>query len=172
MKRIAYISPIDYIRGNVSGTQLIQYTNEGGKGYDVPVGDMQSAIGYAPRLVMRYTAARELRGFQVRTKTSVHMSAAVHRNLALMGGVGALVASLLRQKSTPIYIACAAAVPKGMTLRQFLSPILREGLAGKSETITIADGVQIVNPWVSTSTPNVPVPANIIAKFASELSNS
>lgn len=98
------------------------------------------------------------------------MTAAVHRNLALMGGVGALVASLLRSKTTLIYIACASAVPKGMTFRQFISPILRAGLADKAETITIADGVQIINPWISQATPNVPVPAAVISKFASELS--
>ena len=176
MKRIAYISPVDYVRGSLSGHQdVLNYTEDRVAAYDVTNGDTATANNYSPSMVakvLRPYAADRIMFFQIRTKSSVHMTATSKRNMALMGGVGALVASLLRQKSSPIYIACAAAVPKKWTLRQFISPILREGLAAKSETITIADGVQIVNPWISASTPNVPVPANIIAKFASELSNS
>lgn len=176
MKRIAYIAPVDYVRGSLSGHQAeLKYTENQVEGYDVSNGDTATANNYSPIMVakvLRPYAADRIMFFQIRTRSSVHMTAANKMNMALMGGVGALIASLLRQKSSPIYIACAAAVPKGWTLRQFLSPKLREGLAGKSETITIADGVQIVNPWVSSSTPNVPVPANIITKFASELSNS
>lgn len=95
----------------------------------------------------------------------------MRHNLALMGGVGALVGSLLRHKESAIYAACLAACPKYCSVRQLVSPALRAGLDNKSATIAITDGVSIVNPWVSSDTPNVPVSAEIIAKFSSELSN-
>lgn len=109
--------------------------------------------------------------FQVRTRSSINMTATMRHNLALMGGVGALVGSLLRHKESAIYAACLAACPKYCSVRQLVSPALRAGLDQKSATIAIADGVSIVNPWVSSATPNVPVSAEIIAKFSSELSN-
>ena len=96
----------------------------------------------------------------------------MRHNLALMGGVGAIVGSLLRNKNTAIYAACVAACPKHCSVRQLVSPALRAGLQQKSATIVVADGVSIVNPWVSSETPNVPVSAEILAKFSDELSNN
>lgn len=89
-----------------------------------------------------------------------------------MGGVGALYASLVRDKSAQIYKDCERVKPAGKTLRAFLSPILRAGLSAKNAVIVVADGVQIVNPWVSSDAPNVPVSAVILDKFSSELSNT
>ena len=110
--------------------------------------------------------------FQVRTRFTVNVSAVAHRNMAIMGGAGALYAALIRDKSTQIYAQCVAAVPKGETLRSFLVPLIRAGLSDKSAQLTIADGVYIVNPWVSSATPNVPVSSAVLDKFAGELSNS
>ena len=175
VKRIEYISPIDYIRGSLSGSQTPLYTSNEVKGYSVPVGDIEPAVNYKPILVAKILRPYDLNRikiFQVRTRTSVNMTANQHRNLALMGGVGALVASLLRNKTAAIYGACVAATPKGYTLRGFVSPLIRAGLAAKSASITIADGVTIVNPWISNETPNVPVSQIILDKFADELSNS
>ena len=100
------------------------------------------------------------------------MTAGVRNTIALMGGAGALYSSLVRDKSTAIYKACIAACPKSTTLRAFIIPLLRAGLAAKNQTIAIADGVEIVNPWVSSAAPNVPVSADIHEKFNSVLSNS
>lgn len=111
------------------------------------------------------------RYFQVRTRTSVNMTAAMRHNLALMGGAGALFASLVSDKASYIYIACAGVVPRGETLRSFMIPLLRAGLAAKNEDIVIADGISIVNPWVSSATPNVPVSQSVLDKFSDELSN-
>lgn len=95
----------------------------------------------------------------------------MRHNLALMGGVGAIFASLIKNKSAQIYSDCVRVCPKGWPLRAFLAPIIRSGLDNKLSNIAIADGVSIVNPWVSSDTPNVPVRSEIITKFASELSN-
>lgn len=93
-------------------------------------------------------------------------------NLALMGGSGALFASLISDKTTAIYTQCVAACPAKMTLRMFIVPLLRAGLAAKNANIVIADNVSIVNPWVSSETPNVPVTSAILNKFNSELSSN
>lgn len=97
------------------------------------------------------------------------MTAAVKRNMALMGGVGALYAALVNDKDAPIYQTIADICPKDMTLRAFVAPVIRNALANRYARITFADGVYIVNPWVSEETPNVPISAANLDKFASEL---
>lgn len=174
MKRIKYIAPVDWLRGSLSGRQQLTYTEAQGRGYDVPDGTTAAAENYQPRIVAKVlrdeTYSRVLY-YQVRTRSSVNMSAATRLNLALMGGVGALLSSLLRSKTSPIYSAIVAACPSDKTLRQFVSPRLRAGLAAGAANIEIATGITIVNPWKSSATPNVPVGAEILDKFNSVLSN-
>ena len=94
----------------------------------------------------------------------------MRHNLALMGGVGALFAALLSDKTSQIYSDCLTSCPVNMTLRQFVTPKLRAGLAAKTDTITVADGVTITNPWVHTGTQTLTISPDIINKFKSELS--
>lgn len=173
VKRIAYILPVKHIRGNISGRQDLNY--DGADAYSIADDDAVSAANYQARVIAKVLGVGTrfaLPYFQVRTRTTVNMTPAMRRNLALMGGSGALFASLMSDKSTAIYTACKAATPKGWTMRAYICPIIRNALAAKMSDITIADGVTIVNPWVSSATPNVPVRPEIIDKFNSELSNT
>lgn len=171
MKQIEYTLPVRWLRGNISGSQQLTYNDA--HAYDANIGDKVAAEGYQPRFIakVRHAAFADRKTFfQVRTRSTVNMTARMKRNLALMGGSGALYASLISDKTTLIYNACVNACPRGITLRAFIVPILRQGLAAKSATIEVKSGVGIVNPWVSSETPNVPVTTAIIDKFASELS--
>lgn len=158
------------MRGNISGRQDIVY-GEAAKAYDVPVGSTAAATNYTPIIVTRLIQRTRMKNFQVRTRTTINMTQAMRNNLARMGGAGALYAALVADKTTPIYNDCVAACPKGQTLREFVFPLIRQGLTVKDAQIGIADGVYIVNPWISSETPNVPVSPAIIDKFADVLSN-
>lgn len=167
------MSPVHWMRGKLAGSPELNY--DGGKGYDVSIGDVVPAANYQPCLVAKVLRAPyrdRLRYFQIRTRSSVNMTAATHHNLAVMGGAGALFAALVRQKSSTIYIACVNACPKGQTLRSFVFPILHHGLSVKDANIIIAPHVIIKNPWITNENPNVPVSAAILAKFRTELSNN
>lgn len=170
VKRIEYIAPIDFIRGNISGRQDLKYS--GGDAYALPANSRVSADAYQPRMIARVMRKRmyNVKYFQVRTRTTVNMTAAARLNMALMGATGAIIGALLSDKTSAIYKSCLALVPKYMTLRAFLSPIIRAGLAAKSTSFVIGSGVEIVNPWVSDAEPNVPVAAAMLEKFRSELS--
>lgn len=160
------------MRGSLSSRQDLTYS--GVSAYDHEDGVI-SPDEYQSRLiakVLRAPYATRRRYFQIRTRSSVNMTEAYRHNCALMGGVGAIIASLMRDKSAQIYTDCVRVKPAKETLRAFLSPILRAGLDAKNAVIVVADGVQIVNPWISSEAPNVPVSAAIIDKFSSELSNS
>lgn len=169
-KRIEYIAPIESVRGSLSIYEKQSY--QSGSGYDVPVGTKEEAVAYIPRLVAK--KMRSGRNFyNVRTRTAVNMTSNNKRNLAAMGGACALFASLISDKSAAIYNACVmSAMSSGKTLRAFMIPKLRAALLAKNARISIADGVEIDNPWIYSGEPNVPVSNEILTKFASELSNS
>lgn len=171
MKRIAYVMPVNYLRGNLSGNQDIMYNNS--SAYDLGDGERVSADNYEPRLVAKITGKdvyHLVKYFQIRTRTTINMTNAMRTNLALMGGTGAIVGALMRDKTANIYKDCVRACPKKMTLRAFVSPIIRTGLAIKASTFTIADGVTITNPWIYQGTQTLNIDQNIINKFNSILS--
>lgn len=168
-KRVEYMAPVASMSGSLSGRQDVQYDAEGAQGYDVPDGTKASAVGYQPILVARHYAREHVNNFQVRTKTSVNMTVKARKSMAVMGGAGAIFTALLNMKSSTIYEQCVAATPKGYTLRGFLFPRLMAALAARDEHIAVADGVYIVNPWVSSETANVPVTSDNYLKFRSVL---
>ena len=159
--------PIAWLSGNISGRQDLNYDGVGAYETTQPT----AASNYAPRIVA-CAPHRRRNYFCVRTKYTANITNRSRLNLATMGGAGAIYSAIVRDKSSAIYAQCVAAKPRQLTLRAFIVPRLREGLAAKDEVISIADGLSIVNPWVSSASPSVQVPQDIIDKFASELSNS
>lgn len=164
------------MRGTLNGSQDLRYNDN--DAYSIPTGEKVSVDNYQPRViakVMRSAYASRIRYFQVRTRSSVNMTAANRHSMALMGGSGALFAALMRDKSSAIYAACLLAyrstADKGDTFRAFMIRRLRNGLDSKNAQIIIAGFTYIVNPWVSSDDPNVIISQLIIDKFASELSN-
>lgn len=171
MRSIKFMSPVDWMRGSLNGRPNLTYDGE--EAYSVPVGQEVSADDYKPIMVAKVLHApftNRKRYYQVRTRSKVNMTARMRQNLALMGGVGAIFSSLLRQKSSEIYAAVVAACPKNTSLRQFVTPLLRAGLEDKSATIIIADGVAINNPWIEGgSGSTVTISQEIINKFMAVL---
>lgn len=160
------------MHGNISGRQALLYN--GADAYSIGVGDSVAANNYMPRIIVMVRDQHgryERKFFQVRTRNTVNMTSAYRLAVSALGGAGALFGSLVRNKAQ-IYYDCLALCPKGMTLRQFVFPLLAAGLRTKAANIVIGDGVAIVNPWISTETPNVPVGRAVLDKFAGVLSNS
>lgn len=166
MKRIEYILPIDYLRGSLSGTQLIEYN--GARAYSISDNERVTADHYSPRLIAKVKGLhthRRVKFYQVRTRTTVNMTTTARLSMALLGATGAIYAAIVSDKTAAIYDDCKRVCPKGISLRAFLFPILRAGLAAKTATIIIADGVIVTNPWINTGAQTVNIPANIITKF-------
>lgn len=171
MKRIEYILPVEWIAGNLSGRQDIQYSPQGAKAYDLGLGEVVTAVGYMPRLIARRMYQKRRNYYQVRTKTTVNMTDAYRTSIALMGGAGAMFAAIVSDKTSAIYAAVLATKAQGQSLRAYLFPILRKGLENKDEQIAIAPETYVTNPWQYSGAQNINVPATIVAKFADVLSN-
>lgn len=166
-KHIEFNMPVDWMTGNLSGHQSLEYGG-GGAAYAQPDGERTSAYNYQPRIIAKrlHRGKRNARSYyQVRTRSTVNMTNGMRLTMAIMGGAGALFASLLRHKDAAIYTQCVSAKPKEKTLRQFMLPLLMSGLSDKVASIAIADGVSVVNPWVSSDTPNIQVSTSVLDKF-------
>lgn len=170
-KRIAYISPIDWVAGSLSGHE--SYSYDGEKAYTLDNG-LHTADTYTPKLIAKVRYRDTKRYFCVRTRTSVNMNTETRASMAVLGGAGAIYCALVRDKSSAIYIACYTAFlaqqNMQLTFRAFIMRALMNGLKTKVTNIQISTGVSIVNPWVSSDTPNVPIASSIITKFNSILS--
>lgn len=144
--------PVDWLRGSLSGAQTLTY--QGVRAYEVQGDSLVSADTYRPTLVAKLMSKRNLRYYQVRTKTSVHMSAQARLNLAVMGGAGAIFAAL---------------VNRGENVHRYITfPVLMSMLRDKTSGAQ-CEGVAVDNPW-QVQNPNVTIAPAIIAKFNDILS--
>ena len=180
MKRIEFIAPVEAMRGNLSGAQKLQYPTDNQGAYEGPAGTVNYARNYSPRFIGAKIAKSGKKYFAVRTKTANHLTVKSKQAMALMGGTGAIVASILRDKTAEIYTNLYGAWVKAQelggstsTFRQFLSGSVRRMLIQKSATYHVQVGEfgqDIDNPWNTTKpNPNVSISQAILVKFWSEL---
>lgn len=141
--------PIDWVRGSISERQH-NIVYGGVPAYEVQSTDYTPADNYSPIIVARYLRARDIRCYQVRTKTAVHISAQYRMNLAVLGGAGAIFAALLNRGE---HVTRAVTFPRLMSMLRLHA------------SSTQSEGLTIDNPWV-VSTPNVTIPQSIITKFS------
>lgn len=179
MKRIEFIAPVEAMRGNLSGAQKLQYPTDNQGAYEGPAGTVNYARNYSPRFIGAKIAKSGKKYFAVRTKTANRLTVKSKQAMALMGGTGAIVAAILRNKTAETYTNLYGAWVKAQelggtsTFRQFLSSYIRRMLIQKSASFHVQVGEfgqDIDNPWNTTSqTPNVLISQAILVKFWSEL---
>lgn len=183
MKRIEFIAPVEAMRGNLSGKQNLVYAENDNKAYESPVGGVNYARNYTNRFIGAKRAKDGLKYFAVKTRTATHLTAAAKKAMALLGGAGAIYASIVRDKTSQLYIQCKAqydalvAAGSTKTFRQSLMDVLRAGLIAKSDTFAYAGPAgtipEIDNPWCKTSsTINVSVGDDILVKFWDQLAKN
>lgn len=190
MRRIEFIAPVEAMRGNLSGTQKnLVYPTDDNRAYESPVGSRNYARNYQPIFVGAKRASDNLKYFAVRTKTAIGMTTLQKRTMALLGGCGAVIAAILRDKSATLYTNTLAAYEfaksKGgahtKSFREYLTWQIKGNLQVKNPACFIGakDNLTIVainNPWHSTgyspSALNVDVTAESLAKFWMELADS
>ena len=179
MKRIEFIAPVEAMRGNLSGAQKLEYPTDNQGAYDGPVGSVNYARNYGARFIGAKIAKSGKKYFTVRTKTANHLTAKAKRQMALLGGTGAMVGAILHNKSAALYTSLFAMYLKIQELgdtrsfRKYLSDGIMAGLAAKSAAIVFSgplSPIYIDNPWnTNETTPNVQVSQAILVKFWTEL---
>lgn len=176
MKIIEFIAPVAAMRGNLSGTQLLKYPVNQNSAFYSPLGIVNYATNYEPRFIAYRVTQSGRKYFNVRTKTAFHATTRSMNAVSLLGATGAMYASLLNHKTTPLYINIRAQWVKlqelGMTdtFRQYVMSVLRGMIAGKAEDVAFAGPWSpvptVMNPWFGNGqTAAMSVGLDIVAKF-------
>ena len=178
MKAIEFIAPVESMRGNLSGRQDLVYAENDNKAYEAPADQRNYARNYSPRFIGAKRSADGRKYFAVKTKTATTITAASKRAMAVLGGVGAITAAILRSETYKA--ACKAQMVveneqgyNWKSLRQFLDAKIRPVLTAKGATVVIAPvGGVFNNPWVDGGTGiNLQIPETTLVRFWLELAN-
>lgn len=171
-RSIRFIAPVESLSGNLSGAQDLLYPTHDNSAFESPEDAVNYARNYKPRYVGTYRRKDGSVSFQVKTRTAVHMTAAMINAMAVMGGSGAIIGAILRDSQRTA--ACNAQMvienEQGAgwkSLRQFLDAKIRPELTAKSAEIVVAPlGGVFNNPWVSGGTGvNLQISTNSLLKF-------
>lgn len=181
MKRIEFIAPVDSMRGNLSGNQVLEYAENNNPAFEAPVG-VQYARNYQPRFIGAKRSATGKKYFQIKTKSATKINAGSKLKMALLGGTGAVRAAILTDatKRSLVEAVYAAAKEQGRTsaktLEKYVYDVVYEALQLKSVMIQFfATGVPtltIQNPWVYTTQQggvSITIKNTILVKFWPQL---
>lgn len=184
MRRIEFIAPVDAMRGNLSGSQNLQYAENNNPAFDAPNG-RQYAKNYQTRYIGAKRASDGLKLFAVKTRTATLIDDASLTRMAVLGGAGALYAAVTKNaavlvQAKGVYGYFKDNFAKGLTFRQWLTRALMDMLKAKTAsyvaTASYSAGtfnLTIDNPWNKASgEPNCPVSDEVLAKFWMQLAQN
>lgn len=184
MKRIEFIAPVDAMRGNLSGSQVLEYAENNNPAFEAPTG-VQYARNYQPRFIGAKRSATGKKYFQIKTKSATKVNAGSKLKMALLGGTGAVRAAILghatyRAQLETVYAAAkAAGQTSAKTIQKFAYDVIYEALLSKSIMISFygtgASTLNIQNPWVYTNQhggQSVTIKNYILVKFWPQLATN
>lgn len=177
MKRIEFIAPVEAMRGNLSGTQKLEYPTNNNAAYEGPVGSVNYARNYGARFIGAKIAKSGKKYFTVRTKSANHLTAKSKKAMALLGGAGAIYAALIKadalKAQAEAVFAKAQELGDVRSFRKFMMDYIRAALIEHKATIALniaGTSVSIDNPWGKFSgSLNITISDTIRIKFWTEL---
>ena len=181
------LAPFDSVSGNVSGAQKLAYPVNGQGAYEGPAGK-NYAQNYKPRFIMNERKSDGRLYYQVKQRSATTITARSKRAMAILGGCGAIVGAILKDKTSALYQALYVAwlVTKPVktetglptSFRQYISLYIMGALRAKNSVISFLwnnDGtpafITLNNPFVSggNATYDVTISDSALVKFWSEL---
>lgn len=179
MKRIEFLAPVEAMRGNLSGDQVLLYDGDK-RAYDVSGSDPVAAGNYDNRYIGSKRARTGLKYFSLKTKSTTSLGATSRLAMAAFGGSCSLAKNALANLTLlsslqVIFVAkrSAGQIPSTMGIRNWVQTEVYPMIKAKQASVTIAEGaasVTINNPWIEGgSGTDVTIPAEVESKFASVL---
>lgn len=179
MKRIEFIAPVEAMRGNLSGKQDLLYAENDNKAYESPAGSVNYARNYRPSFIGVKVSATGKKYFTLKQRSAIHMTSKAKKAMAVLGGAGSLYASLVRTKSSAIYVAIYAQwlalqdLGSTSTFREWVTGIFMKGLRTKVSQFAFTgpnNTSYVKNPWMmSEQTEGCGVSQPILWKFYDQL---
>ena len=187
MQTIEFIAPVEAMRGNLSGKQVLLYAENSNPAFEAPAG-RQYARNYQPRFIGAKRAATGVKYFAVKTKSATLINNGTKHQMALFGGAGAILGGIarnavLRARCEATYeLAKKAGQTSARTYRKYMTDILVGQLEDKNPIISVAvsDGESsssfaVQNPWCYTGQQggiHIDVSNSVLVKFWIELASN
>lgn len=185
MKRIEFIAPVEAMRGNLSGNQVLEYPENNNPAFFAPSGK-HYATNYQPRFIGAKIASSGLKYFAVKTKSAINKTAASTLSMAVLGAAGAMYAAIIADKTSELYQKLYTIWSHGVTkdgrdlsFREMVMSSLTYMLRNKEpywEEVAIPP-FYIKNPFVTGETPSqgavyeVTISNDVLVKFWNVLAN-
>lgn len=185
MKKIEFIAPVESMRGNLSGSQTLEYAENNNPAFDAPLG-RQYAKNYQPRFIGAKRASDGHKYFAVKKNSATLITVASRKRMAVLGGVGSMIGVILtsislggiRDKLEQSWQWEIENVTSqaGKTFRKYLTDKLYQMLDLKlaaAEFYIAGTVYQVMNPWYFQQDPTptdtdiiqINVPVDILVKF-------
>lgn len=181
MKRISFISPVEAVRGNLSGKRKLTYAPDNNPAWNVTSNERQYANNYVARFIGAQRSKDGKTYFAVKTKSAVKMSAAMRLQNALLS-VSSVVANLIMQDLSTLaqlqamYAISYEGQSKGWSFKRWIMASVRSGLSTKNDIFFNAAGMSSIifaNPYkaghVPTAITLTAFPTELLVKFWTQL---
>lgn len=176
-KLIGFIPGIAEMRGNISGSQELEYPMSNNKAYAAPDGK-HFATNYKPRYIACKRASDGLTYFQVKQRSAIKNTTASRLAMAALGAAGSLSAVLLENQTYRPALEAeyearkAAGRTKAKSFRAWLVEVYRVEFLKKGSTLQVITSngalIQINNPFNTEQydpAQDVTLPMDILVKF-------
>jgi hypothetical protein len=177
-KRIEFIAPVEYVRGNLSGKQDLVYPSSNNRAFEAPQGKVNYARNYRPSYIGAKRSSDGLNFFSVRTKNAVNITSSSKRTMAVNGASFGLTSKILADEvtATALNTQMRAAIQAGQfsgNLRQFVYFYFHQMISNYAASIRIdflGGLVNILyNPWMSDQEVDYAPTKDVLVKFWTSL---
>lgn len=189
MKRIEFIAPVEAMRGNLSGSQSLEYAVNNNPAFEAPNG-AQTARNYQPRYIGAKISKSGLKIFGVRRKNTAVLNTQTRLTMALTGSVAAIKSAVMKIKDAPTILDAWDFIQKcyakykennpsaadAKSINTYFDARVRRMLISRSTSYTfqeqgVAGGYQLNNPFTLTGASALVIAAPTFLKFVSVLGN-
>lgn len=185
MRGIEFLAPVEAMRGNLSGNQVLDYPTNDNSAWDAPAGRTSYARNYQTRYVGAKRSSTGLKYFSVRTKSAVANTALTRLQQAALGASRVIYEQLAADiANVQVFVEIAKnSGGRFKTLSGCICDYIIRGLKQRGNSFVIgspmataANKVVVANPWASAAPPvgakTVTIPQEMFIKFFPELTNS
>ena len=129
MRRIEFLAPVESMRGNLSGEQVLTYPTNDNSAWDAPSNKRSYATNYRPRYIGAKRTSNGKTYFAIKQRSAVTNSDTQRLTQALLGATRSLAVAIQADPTALLVIQTAFGRQTEFdTLSKFVENFIREGL--------------------------------------------
>lgn len=174
MRSIEFLAPVESMRGNLSGNQVLEYPTQNNRAWDAPSGKVSFARNYNTRYIGAKRSASGLKYFAVKQRHAVNNSLAARTQQAVFAAAQAYYEYIIKDITVYTEALERFRTSGATSFRSFVVSYVADFLrAGRNMFGFVSGGVLLRNMWKDISletTTAVPISKDLVVKFWKEIS--